>query len=224
MTDIFLDTANLKDIEELNRWGVIKGLTTNQKIFSKEKGVNFQEHARKILGMIDGPVSLEAPSNKIDDVVRDARNFAKLADNVIVKVPMLADGAGLEAVKILEAEGIKCNVTAMMGLNQAFLAASAGTSYMSLFYGRIRDYSTQESALETVALTREMIDNSGFKTKLIVGSIRTPNDIEYLIPCNPHIITIPPAILRQMPFHRRTVETLEEFDQAWEEFLKHEQK
>ena len=224
MTDIFLDTANLKDIKELNRWGVIKGLTTNQKIFSMEKGVNFQKHAKEILKMINGPVSLEAPSNKIEDVVRDARNFAKLGKNVIVKVPMLADGAGLEAVKVLEAEGIKTNVTAMMCLNQAFLAASAGASYMSLFYGRIRDYSTQDCALETVASTRQMIDDSGFKTKLIIGSLRNPNDVEQLIPCNPHIITIPPKILRQMPFHRRTVETLDEFDKAWEEFLKHEKK
>ena len=224
MTDIFLDTANLKDIKELNRWGVIKGLTTNQKIFSMEKGVNFQKHAKEILKMINGPVSLEAPSNKIEDVVRDARNFAKLGKNVIVKVPMLADGAGLEAVKVLEAEGIQTNVTAMMGLNQAFLAASAGASYMSLFYGRIRDYSTQDSALETVALARQMIDDSGFKTKLIIGSLRHPSDVEQLIPCNPHIITIPPKILRQMPFHRRTVETLDEFDKAWEEFLKHEKK
>lgn len=224
MTDIFLDTANLKDIEELSRWGVIKGLTTNQKIFSFEKGVNFEKHAKKILDIIKGPVSLEAPSNKIDDVIRDGRRLSKLGKNVIVKVPMLPDGDGLGAVKTLESEGIKTNVTVMMSLNQAFLAASAGASYMSLFYGRIRDYSTQEHALDTVALTRQMIEDSGFKTKLIVGSIRNPNDIEQLIPCNPHIITIPPKILRQMPFHRRTVETLEEFDKAWEEFRKHEQK
>jgi len=224
MTDIFLDTANLKDIEELSKWGVLKGLTTNQKIFSFEKGVNFEEHANKILSMIDGPVSLEAPSNKFEDVLSDGRRLSKLGKNVIVKVPMLADGGGLEAVRILEGEGIKTNVTAMMCLSQAFLAASAGASYMSLFYGRIRDYGNQEDALETVAFTRQMIDDSDFKTKLIIGSLRSPNDVEQLIPCNPHIITIPPKILRQMPFHRRTVETLDEFDKAWEEFLKHEQK
>ena len=224
MTEIFLDTANLKDIEELKRWGVIKGLTTNQKIFSLEKGINFEQHAKKILSMIDGPVSLEVPSNKIDDVIKDARKLAKLAKNVVVKVPMLPNGAGLEATKILESEGVKTNVTAMMSLSQAFLAASAGASYMSLFYGRIRDYSTQEHALEIVALTRQMIDDSGFKTKLIIGSLRNPGDVEQLIPCNPHIITIPPSILRQMPFHRRTVETLEEFDKAWEEFRKYEKK
>ena len=112
----------------------------------------------------------------------------------------------------------------MMSLNQAFLAASAGASYMSLFYGRIRDYSTQEAALDTVAMTRQMLEDSGFKTKLIIGSLRNPTDIEQLLPCNPHIITIPPKILRQMPFHRRTVETLDEFDKAWAEFLKHEKK
>ena len=224
MTDIFLDTANLKDIEELTRWGIIKGLTTNQKIFSKEKGVNFEKHAKRILDMIKGPVSLEAPSNKIEDVINDGREFAKLAKNVIVKVPMLPDGSGLEATRILESEGIKTNVTIMMNLNQAFLAASAGASYMSLFFGRIRDYYNQEKALEIVANTRKMIDDSGFKTKLIIGSIRKPEDIEYLLPCNPHIITIPPKILRQMPFHQRTVETLEEFDKAWEEFCRHEQK
>lgn len=224
MTEIFLDTANIDEIRELSKWGVIKGLTTNQKIFSMEKGVNFEKHAKKIIKMINGPVSLEAPSNKIDDVLRDGRRFSKLGKNVIVKVPMLADGSGLEAVKILESEGIKTNVTAMMSVNQAFLAASANASYMSLFYGRMRDYSSQDNALETVVVTRQMIDDSGFKTKLIVGSIRHPNDVEQLIPCNPHIITIPPKILRQMPFHRRTVETLDEFDKAWKEFLKHEKK
>jgi transaldolase len=133
---------------------------------------------------------------------------------------MLADGSGLKAVKILEGQGIKCNVTAMMSINQAFLAISAGASYASLFFNRIRD--SGSDPVHVVKESRAIIDNGGFKTKLIVGSIRNPEDVVEIISGNPHIITIPYKILKQMPYHERTVSTLEEFDRAWEEFKKAE--
>ena len=213
---IFLDTANTDEISEILEWGIIKGVTTNQKIFLKEKGCNFEEQSKKILKMVEPhPVSLEGP-NSLDELLETAREYNKWGKNVVIKVPMLADGSGLKAVKLLENEGIKTNVTAMMTVSQAFLAVEANASYASLFFNRIRDSGLDP--IEVIKQSRAIIDNGGFKTKLIVGSIRNPTDVEEIISANPHVITIPYKILKQMPYHERTVSTLEEFDNAWEEF------
>ena len=218
--EIFLDTANIDEISEILEWGVFTGVTTNQKIFLKEKGCNFEEQSKKILRMVEPhPVSLEGPNN-LDELIQTAKEYSTWGKNVVIKVPMLADGSGLKAVKILEGQGIKCNVTAMMSINQAFLAISAGASYASLFFNRIRD--SGSDPVHVVKESRAIIDNGGFKTKLIVGSIRNPEDVVEIISGNPHIITIPYKILKQMPYHERTVSTLEEFDRAWEEFKKAE--
>lgn len=232
MTKIFLDTANLEDIREYKKWGIASGVTTNQKIFLKEKGVDFKEQAQKILDLMPGlPVSLEAPANTVEGIVEKAREFADLGDNVVIKVPMTPDGEGLKAVKVLESEGIKTNVTAMMTLNQAFLAASAGASYMSLFYNRMKDWwresrlsegsSAYQSTLTPTAYAMETVQSTmslSGDTKLIVGSIRDPVDVEEVVKCRPHVITIPIPILRQMPENVKTEETLDEFDECWEEF------
>lgn len=214
--EIFLDTANIDQISEILEWGIIKGVTTNQKIFLNEKGVNFEEQSKKILKMVQPyPVSLEGP-NSLDELLECAREYSKWGKNVVIKVPMLPDGSGLKAVKVLEKEGIKTNVTAMMTVNQAMLAITAGASYASLFYNRIRDSGL--NPVDVVKRSREIIDNGGYKTKLIVGSIRKPSDVEEIASGNPNIITIPYKILKEMPYHERTVSTLEEFDKAWEEF------
>jgi len=220
--EIFLDTANTDEISEILKWGLIKGVTTNQKIFLKEKGCNFEEQSKKILKMVyPHPVSLEGP-NSLDELLNTAREYSKWGTNVVIKVPMLADGSGLIAVRALEAQGIKTNVTAMMSVNQAFLAIESGASYASLFFNRIKD--SGSNPVEVVKRSRAIIDNGGFKTKLIVGSIRNPDDVIEIISANPHVITIPYKILKQMPYHQRTVSTLEEFDKAWEEFKKAEKK
>lgn len=242
MSEIFLDTANLDEIKEILSWGIIKGVTTNQKIFSKEKGCNFKEQSLKILEMVKPlPVSLEGP-NALDELVSTAEKYNNWGSNVIIKVPMLGNGDGVRAVKILSEKGIKTNVTACMTLNQTFLAASAGATYVSLFYNRMKDWKKevlQESqeitpeqledegrsyAFNTVCETMKMIQNTGSKTKLIVGSIRKPEDIQEIVSAGSHIITIPTKILRQMPFNEKTEATLKEFDKAWEEFLKAEKK
>jgi transaldolase len=218
--EVFLDTANTDEISEILEWGIIRGITTNQKIFLKEKGCNFEEQSKTILKMVDPhPVSLEGPNN-LDELLVTAREYSKWGKNVVIKVPMLADGSGLKAVKILESEVIKTNVTAMMSVNQAFLAIAAGASYASLFFNRIKD--SGSDPVEVVKQSRAIIDKGGFKTKLIVGSIRDPNDVIEIASANPHIITIPYKILKQMPYHERTVSTLEEFEKAWEEFKKAE--
>jgi transaldolase len=220
--DIFLDTANIDEINEILQWGIIKGLTTNQKIFLKEKGCNFEEQSKKILKLIyPHPVSLEGPNN-LDELIQTAKEYSKWGKNVVIKVPMLADGGGLKAVKILEGQGIKTNVTAMMSVNQALLAIEAGASYASLFFNRIRD--SGDNPVDVVKQSRAIIDNGDFKTKLIVGSIRNPSDVIEITSANPHVITIPYKILKQMPYHKTTETTLEEFDKAWDEFKKAEKK
>ena len=214
--EIFLDTANTDEIAEILEWGILKGVTTNQKIFLKEKGCNFEEQSKKILKMVEPhPVSLEGPNN-LDELLETAREYNKWGKNVVIKVPMLEDGSGVKAVNILKSEGIKTNVTAMMSVNQALLAIEAGATYASLFYNRIRD--SGADPVEVVKQSRAIIDSGEFKTKLIVGSIRNPSDVEEISSANPHIITIPYKILKQMPYHEKTVSTLEEFDRAWEEF------
>jgi transaldolase len=198
----------------------MKGVTTNQKIFLKEKGCNFEEQSKRILKMVEPhPVSLEGPNN-LDELLETAHEYNKWGKNVVIKVPMLPDGSGLKAVKILESEGVKTNVTAMMSPNQAFLAITADATYASLFFNRIRD--SGSNPVEIVKQSRAIIDNGGFKTKLIVGSIRSPDDVLEIVSTNPHVITIPYKILKEMPYHERTVSTLEEFDRAWEEFKKAE--
>ena len=220
--EIFLDTANTDEISEIVQWGIIKGVTTNQKIFLKEKGCNFQEQSKKILKMVyPHPVSLEGPNN-LDELLDTAKEYNRWGKNVVIKVPMLADGSGLKAVRILEAQGIKTNVTAMMSVNQALLAIEAGASYASLFFNRIRD--SGSNPVDVVKQSRAIIDNGGFKTKLIVGSIRNPDDVIEITFANPHVITIPYKILTQMPYHQKTVSTLEEFDKAWDEFKKAEKR
>jgi transaldolase len=214
--EIFLDTANTDEIQEILRWGIIKGVTTNQKIFLKEKGCNFEEQSKIILKMVaPHPVSLEGP-NQFDELLETAHEYSKWGKNVVIKVPMLPDGTGVTAAYMLEKEGIKTNVTAMMSLNQAFLTMNAGASYASLFFNRIRD--SGSDPVEIVKQARKAIDEGGYKTKLIVGSIRNPDDVAEIITTNAHIVTIPYKILKQMPYHEKTVSTLEEFDKAWDEF------
>lgn len=218
--EIFLDTANMDEIKKIVPWGIINGLTTNQKIFSREKGVNFREHVSEILSLVDGPVSIEAPANDVDEIIEAAREYSSWDEKIVVKVPMLANGDGLRAVSILKEEGIKTNVTALMSTNQVFLASLAGAIYASIFFNRVRDYG--DDAERVLRESRAIIEKGNFETKIIAGSIRKPEDVVEAVMAGAHIITIPYKILVQMPYHQKTVETLEEFDKAWEEFKRSE--
>jgi transaldolase len=239
MTDIFLDTANLEEIEEILSWGIIEGVTTNQKIFLKEKGCNFQLTAMEILELVYPlPVSLEGP-NDYKGIIKMAKEYSEWRDNndntysnIVVKVPMLGNGDGIRAVKTLNEMGVRTNVTACMTLNQAFLAASVGATFVSLFYNRMKDWYGEQNkcskeecttyALSTIAQTMGMLNTSEFETELIVGSIRNPTDVSEILMANPDIITIPTKILKQMPFNEKTEYTLKEFEKCWEEFKKAE--
>ena len=214
--EIFLDTANLDEIRSVLPWGIISGLTTNQKILLREKGVDLRRHMEKILSLVDGPVSMEVTSSSLEELVEEAREYASWGQQVVIKVPMWADGRGLRAVSILESEGIKTNMTALMSTNQVLLAASAGATFASIFFNRIRDFG--DDPMRVIRESKQLLSSDDFKTRLIVGSIRRPEDVVEAAISGADVITIPYKILVQMPFHPKTVDTIKEFDRAWEEF------
>jgi len=217
LPEIFLDTASLVEIEELASWGLADGVTTNQKIFLSEGGVNFKKRVQDICRVVNGPVSVETTSHEVEDLLAEAREYASWDKNVVVKVAMSADGKGLQVVHQLAKERIRTNMTLMMTYNQLLLAAKAGASFVSLFYNR-----SKEAGEDPVKIIRDFVataKESGLKARLIVGSIRTPEDVATAFAAGAHIVTIPSKILRQMPFNKRTEETREEFDKAWQEFL-----
>lgn len=218
--EIFLDTASMEEISHILRWGIIDGVTTNQKIFLNEKGTDFKTRVKEICELMKKrPVSVESNGSTLKEILDDAREFTKIADNVVAKVPMTKDGIGLEAVSTLSKEGIKTNVTVMMNFNQLMLASKAGATYVSLFYNRSKD--TGENAAETVKNITNWINSNGYNTKLIVGSIRKPDDVVEAAINGAHVITIPYKIMVAMPFHQKTEDTIIEFDKAWKEFLIH---
>jgi transaldolase len=218
--ELYLDTANLDEVRQIKQWGIITGVTTNQKIFLNEKGVNFQQHVKELLALADGPVSIEVTSSNPESFMAEAKEFAGWGKNVVIKVPMIGNGAALKTISQLEKEGIKTNATILMTSGQVLLAAMAGASYASIFFCRVLDCG--EDAERTVARSRALLDNAGFRTKLIIGSIRGPEDVDRAVIAGAHIVTVPYKILSQMPYHYRTEETALEFERAWQEFKKAE--
>jgi len=217
LTQIFLDTASLTEIEEFMKWGIADGVTTNQKIFLAEGGVDFRKRVLDICNLVNGPVSVETTKSAVDDLVHEAREYASWHKNVVVKVAMYGDGRGLQVVSRLAKEGIKTNMTVMMTYNQLMLASKAGATYVSLFYNR-----SKEAGEDPVLVIRDYVASAkeyGLKGRLIVGSIRTPDDVARAMAAGAHIMTIPSKILRQMPFNQRSEDTIAEFDKAWNDFL-----
>ena len=206
--DIFLDTANIKEIEHILNWGIVDGVTTNQKIFLNEKGVDFHTRVLEICNKLgDKPVSVESNGTTLDEILDDSREFSKIAPNVVPKIAMTADGIGLNAINILSKEKIPINTTVM-----------AGAKFVSLFFNRSKD--AGEDPIKIIKNYVKWVKNSNYPTKLIVGSVRSTKDVEDISEAGAHIITIPYKIIKEMPFHQKTEETIKEFDLAWEEFKK----
>lgn len=217
--EIFIDTANIKEIRDFLPWGVISGVTTNQKIFSCEKGINFKQRVHEILSAIDAPLSIEVTkTNESDDaLVAEAKEYASWnPQNIVIKVPMFGNGRGLVLASKLRNECIKTNVTCLMTTNQVLLAALSGATYASIFFCRVRD--SGADPVKIIQDSRRIIEESHLQTKIIVGSIRSPTDVAEAAAAGAHIITITPKVLAQMPFHQKTEDTIKEFDQAWTEF------
>jgi transaldolase len=217
--DFFLDTASTEQVRKILPWGIITGLTTNQKIFLQEGGVDFKQRALELISLVKGPVSLELTTSKPIDMIREANEYYSWdPKHVVVKVPMKGDGSGLEVINELYSQGIPVNATVMITAAQALLATKAGATYASFFYNRIKD--AGEDPVAAIKKTRDLFDRAGVKAKIIAGSIRKPDDVIDAAVAGAHIITIPYKIILQLPFHPKSDETIEEFDKAWQEFMK----
>ncbi len=207
---IFLDTANLDQIKEAASWGILNGATTNPTLVSKEN-LKFEDLIKKICKIVPGPVSVECVSTKSKDIIKEARGLAKLADNVVVKIPICVEG--LKAIKVVSGEGIKVNTTLIFSANQALLAAKAGARFVSPFVGRLDDLSHQGMDLVDEIVT--IFNNYGFETEVIVASIRHPLHVLEAALMGADIATVPFAVLEKMVKHPLTDIGIEKFLKDW---------
>lgn len=211
---IFADTADLEELKEVLSLGVADGCTTNPTIMMKAGNKDYMAQMKDILRMVPGDVSLEVTTNDTDEMVKQAKELAKLGKNVVVKIPMNLNG--LKAVNILKQEGIKTNVTACMSTKQAVLAAKAGATYVSLFWARIEDmgYDAEELVTETADIFRlHKMD-----AQIIIGSFRQGSHINRAMRTGAHVLTIPTKILLHMAWNPRTDSTIDEFLENWKQF------
>jgi len=207
----FLDTANLEQIKEAASWGILDGVTTNPTLVSKEN-LKFEDLIHKICRVVPGPVSVECVSTHSEDIITEGRDLAKLADNVVLKVPVCVEG--LKAIKVLSKEGIQVNTTLIFSPNQALLAAKAGAAFVSPFIGRLDDISHE--GMELVSEIVTIFDNYGFETEVIVASIRHPLHVVEAALIGADIATIPFPVLEKMVKHPLTDTGMERFLKDWE--------
>ncbi|MCF6461185.1 fructose-6-phosphate aldolase [Clostridium sp. Cult3] len=208
---LFIDTANIDEIEEVNQWGVICGVTTNPSLIAKE-GRDFKQVIEEISSIVDGPISAEVISLEWKGMVKEARELAKIHPNIVVKIPMTKDG--LKAVNILSKEGIKTNVTLIFSPNQALLAAKAGASYVSPFVGRLDDIGNE--GIYIIEDIVEIFNVHGIDTEIIAASIRHPVHVIQAAKAGSHIATIPYKVFIQMLAHPLTDIGIEKFLKDWE--------
>jgi transaldolase len=206
----FIDTANIEEITKANELGMVDGVTTNPSLVAKE-GREFKGLLKEICELVDGPVSAEVVSVDTEGMVREAGDLAGMADNIVVKIPLIEEG--LKAVKILAQEGIKTNVTLCFSPVQALMAAKAGAAYISPFVGRLDDISHRGMELAEQIIT--IYDNYGFETEVIVASIRNPLHVLDAALMGADIATIPFKVIRQLIKHPLTDIGLEKFLADW---------
>ena len=221
---IFVDSANLGEIEEALQRGFPAGITTNPSILSKEEKGDFREHIKKIIGLIekygyDIPLSVEVFSTKPEEMVAQAEDFVRhfgAYRNLNVKVPIGWDE--LAVIRELRRRSVKVNCTCCMSYNQAIMAARAGANYVSLFYGRIRD--TGYDAASIVRAVRATFREWSQPSEIIVGSIRHIMDINEALQAGADIVTVPPKFFRQMTQHPKTDEAVQQFVTDFQNWLK----
>jgi transaldolase len=214
---LFIDTANVAHIREVNEWGVICGVTTNPSLIAKE-GRDFVEVVKEIVGIVDGPISAEVISIKGNEMVEEAEALIKKLDlgdkeaNIVIKIPMTAEG--LKATKQLTAKGIKTNVTLVFSATQALLAARAGATYVSPFLGRLDDIGM--NGMNLIEEITNIFDTHGIETEIIAASIRNPIHAIDAARLGAHISTIPYPVFAQMLNHPLTDSGIERFLKDWE--------
>jgi len=211
----FIDTANIDEIKKADSMGFVDGVTTNPTLVSRENKP-FLEVIREICEVVNGPVSVEAVGLTAEVLVPEGRELAKIHENVVVKIPMNLEG--MVAVRQLEREGIKTNVTLVFSPNQALLAMKAGASYISPFVGRLDDVAHE--GMDMVADCLDIIANYGFSSEIIVASIRHPLHVLTAARMGAHIATIPYKVMVQLAKHPLTDAGIERFLQDWEKVPK----
>ena len=208
---IFIDSAVVAEIEEAQAWGIIDGVTTNPSLIAKSRR-DFKEVIDEITKIVDGPISAETVALDCETMLKDAREFAKWHPNIVVKIPLTADG--LKAVKVLTKEGIKTNVTLCFSAAQGLLAAKAGATYISPFMGRLDDIS--HNGLTLIEELVQLYEIHDYETQVLAASIRSPRHVVDAALAGAHVSTIPFKVLSQLVKHPLTDRGLEQFLADWE--------
>jgi transaldolase len=212
----FIDTADLNEIKEANDLGVLDGVTTNPSLCAKIGVRDFEGHIAKICEIVAGDVSAEVVSTKYDEIVEEGRNIASIADNVVVKVPLIKDG--IKAIKTLSEEGIKTNCTLCFSPTQALIAAKAGATYISPFLGRLDDISTDGMQLIRDIVT--IYDNYGYQTEVLAASIRHPIHLLECAKEGADVATMPLSVIKSLLKHPLTDIGLDRFLADWDKLQK----
>lgn len=210
---LWLDTANIEDIREINRWGVLAGVTTNPTLAAKE-GVAFERRLKEIAAEVDGPVCGEVISTNYDGMMEEALRLVELAPNLVVKVPVLAEGYA--AVAELTRRGIKTNMTLCFSATQAILAAEAGATYISPFLGRVDDIGN-----DGINLVEEIVDiyrTQGYRTNVLAASLRSPQHVVDAAKVGADVATMPVSVFRALVKHPLTDIGLKRFLEDWDAY------
>lgn len=207
---LFIDTANVDYIRQVNDMGVICGVTTNPSLIAKE-GRDFNEVIKEIASIVDGPISGEVISSDTKGMIEEGRKIAKIHTNMIVKLPITE--SGLKATKVLSSEGIKTNVTLIFTAGQAILAARAGATYVSPFLGRLEDIAT--TSLPLIEDISQIFKFHGIKTEIIAASVRSPLHVVEVAKAGADIATVPYPVIMQMLKHPLTDSGIEKFMKDW---------
>ncbi|MBS7577904.1 MULTISPECIES: fructose-6-phosphate aldolase [unclassified Enterococcus] len=211
----FLDTANIEEIKRINALGLVDGVTTNPTIISRE-GKDFETVIREICTIVDGPVSAEVIALDTENMLKEAREIAQWADNIVVKIPMTE--AGLKAVHTLSKEGIKTNVTLIFSVAQGLMAAKAGATFISPFVGRLDDIGV--SGIQLITELREVLDIYQYPAEIISASIRNIEHVETTALAGSHIATIPGTLFPKLWSHPLTDNGIAQFMKDWKNFTK----
>ena len=208
----FIDTANLDEIREAHAMGVLDGVTTNPSLCAKEGIADFDGFRAEICGIVEGDVSAEGVSTDYKGILEEGRKFARIADNVVVKVPLIKEG--IKAIKTFSEEGIKTNCTLCFSPTQALIAAKAGATYISPFVGRVDDIST--NGMQLIAEIVEIYQNYGYATEVLVASIRHPMHVVEAARLGADVSTMPFGVIEKLVKHPLTDIGLEKFLSDWD--------
>lgn len=208
---IFLDTAEIDEIRTAARWGVLDGVTTNPSLYAKVGG-NYDDILKEICSITSGPVSAEVVADDIEGMLTEGRHFARLAPNIVVKVPM--SETGLEAISRFAEEGIKTNCTLVFSTNQGLLAAKAGASLVSPFVGRLDDIN--QDGMTVIRELAEIFAIYDIEAEVLAASIRNPLHVTQAALAGAHVATLPFKVLQQMVHHPLTDKGIVQFKKDWD--------